>query len=233
MRHRFFDTFGTADDMVDSMETWAVVVAGGSGTRFGRPKQLADLAGRRVIDRSIDAMRSQCAGVVVVGAAEVGTAAELDVSAVAAPGRSRSASVRSGLSALPATASHVLVHDAARPLVPPSVVTAVVDALRAGAKAVVPVVPVTDTLRNVTGGTVDRSTLVAVQTPQGFDLETLRAAHADGSEATDDAAVIERTGIPVVHVDGAPENLKITFPHDLAMAEAIVRSSDRLEQDLS
>lgn len=207
------------------METWAVVVAGGSGTRFGRPKQLAMLSGRRVIDRSVDALRSHCAGVVVVGADIVGSAAELAVSAVAPPGATRSESVRSGLSHLPETATHVLIHDAARPLVPASVVASVVAALRDGAKAVVPVTPVTDTLRRIDGGTVDRSGFVAVQTPQGFELGTLVEAHADGADATDDAAVIERNGTAVLHVDGSPTNLKITFPHDLAVAEALLGSA--------
>lgn len=207
------------------METWAVVVGGGSGARFGRPKQLALLAGRRVIDRSIDAMRPVCQGIVVVGSDEVGTAAELDVSEVTPPGPTRSESVRSGLSAVPDTATHVLVHDAARPMVPAEVVASVVAALAAGAEAVVPVVPVTDTLRRVEGGTVDRSAFVAVQTPQGFNRETLTAAHRDGSEATDDAAVIERSGVPVVHVDGSPINIKITFPQDLVVAEALLRSA--------
>ncbi|MEM9650716.1 MAG: IspD/TarI family cytidylyltransferase [Actinomycetota bacterium] len=207
------------------METWAVVVAGGSGTRFGRPKQLAMLSGRRVIDRSVDAVRPHCTGVVVVGSADIGTAESLGVAAVAPPGATRSESVRSGLAALSDTATHVLIHDAARPLVPGSVVVAVVDALTAGAKAVVPVTPVTDTLRVVSGGTVDRSRFVAVQTPQGFELATLTAAHTDGVDATDDAAVIERTGTKVVHVDGSPTNLKITFPHDLAIAAALLESA--------
>lgn len=211
--------------MVEAMESWAVVVAGGSGTRFGRPKQLEPLAGRRVIDRSIDALRPHCAGIVVVGSDAVGDAATLDVAAVAPPGSTRSASVRSGLSRLPQTATHVLIHDAARPLVPAAVVVAVVDALAAGAKAVVPVIPVTDTLRAVTGGTVDRSQFVAVQTPQGFEREALAAAHATGVEATDDAAVIEQSGAEVVHVDGAATNLKITFPHDLAIAEALLAAA--------
>lgn len=212
------------------METWAVVVAGGSGTRFGRPKQLALLSGRRVIDRSIDALRPHCAGIVVVGSEAVGTAEELAVFAVAPPGETRSESVRSGLSHLPSTATHVLVHDAARPLVPVAVVSSVIGALSKGAMAVVPVTPVTDTLRATSGGTVDRSSLVAVQTPQGFELSTLKAAHVDGSEATDDAAVIERSGVPVVHVDGSPVNLKITFPHDLLVAEALLKASIDREQ---
>ena len=207
------------------MMTWAVVVAGGAGTRFGRPKQLADLRGRRVVDRSIDAMRPHVDGVVVVGDAEVGTADGLGVDDVVAGGQSRSASVRAGLAAVPSDASHVLVHDAARPLVPAEVVQRVLTALVGGAVAVVPVVPVTDTLRSVDGATVDRSRLVAVQTPQGFRLDALLAAHVAGADATDDAAVIEQAGHVVVHVDGDPINQKITVPHDLVVADALMGMS--------
>ncbi len=211
------------------MEIWAVVVAGGSGTRFGRPKQLALLGDRRVIDRSVQAMRQGTSGVVVVGSGEVGTVDSLAVDAVVAGGQSRSASVRAGLAALPPSATHVMIHDAARPLVPAEVVGAVIDAMTAGAPAVVPVIPVTDTLRSVDGGTVDRSRLVAVQTPQGFDLETLRAAHRSQADATDDAGIIEAAGTAVTHVDGSPRNLKITFPDDLIVAEALICS---LEPDV-
>ena len=204
------------------MEVWAVVVAGGSGVRFGRPKQLAVLGDRRVIDHSVDALRGRCAGIIVVGGPELGDPASLGVTAVVPGGETRSASVRAGLAGLPTSASHVLVHDAARPLVPDEVVCAVVDALAGGARAVVPVVPVVDTLRAVAGHTVDRDGLRAVQTPQGFELGALRSAHGSGLDATDDAALVERLGVPVTQVDGSPRNLKITLPHDLAVAEALL-----------
>lgn len=206
------------------MEIWAVVVAGGTGSRFGEPKQLALLDGRRVVDRSIDAMRDHSAGIVVVGH-DLGSSVELRVDAVVEGGASRSASVRAGLAAVPDAATHVLIHDAARPLVSSAVVERVVEALAGGADAVVPVVPVTDTLRSVDGGTVDRDGLVAVQTPQGFERTTLKAAHREGISATDDAAVIERTGTPVIHVEGCQRNMKITFPDDLLMAEALLRAA--------
>ena len=240
------------------MEIWAVVVAGGSGSRFGRPKQLCRLGDRRVIDHAVAAVAPHVAGVVVVGSAQLGTADELGVDARVDGGPSRSASVRSGLAALPDGATHVLIHDAARPLATAGVVARVVDALVGGAAAVVPVVPVTDTLRSVgggmgatgptggmgatgptggmgatgpTGGTVDRSGLVAVQTPQGFERHALMAAHAGGSEATDDAGLLERAGHPVVHVEGSPINLKITFPHDLVVAEALLQWLERDAED--
>ena len=96
-----------------------------------------------------------------------------------------------------------------------------IDAVRAGADAVVPAVPVTDTLREVGGSTVDRSRLVAVQTPQGFRADALRAAHAGDAEGTDDASLVEAQGGMVVVVDGDPCNLKITVPTDLVVAEAL------------
>jgi 2-C-methyl-D-erythritol 4-phosphate cytidylyltransferase len=204
------------------MEIWGVVVAGGAGSRFGGPKQLAILAGRRVVDRSIEALQDWVKGLVVVGAPELGDAQELSVDVVVAGGATRSASVRNGLAAVPSTATHVLVHDAARPLVPGPVVGRVVDALMAGSSAVVPVVPVTDTLRSVDGGTVDRSGLVAVQTPQGFELSSLLAAHDLQIEGTDDASVVEAIGVAVDHVPGSAINLKITFPHDLSVAQVLL-----------
>lgn len=204
------------------MEIWGLVLAGGTGTRFGGPKQLATLSGRRIIDRSIDALRSRVHGLVVVGSSDLGSAESLGVEVVIDGGSTRSASVRNGLAALGGSATHVLIHDAARPLVTDEVVARVVGALEGGSMAVVPVVPVTDTLRSVGGGTVDRSGLVAVQTPQGFDLSALEVAHQLEIEGTDDASVVEAVGVAVDHVHGAPTNLKITFPHDLAVAEVLL-----------
>lgn len=203
-----------------------MVVAGGSGTRFGGPKQLATLGGRRIIDRSIDAVRDLVAGVIVVGPPELGTAKELKVETVVPGGNNRSQSVRNGLAKLPDTATHVLIHDAARPLVTTAIVERVIAALSNGAAAVVPVVPVTDTLRSTSGGTVDRSELVAVQTPQGFELSGLLTAHDLNIDGTDDASVVEAIGVPVDHVPGSVANLKVTFIHDLAIAEALLALSE-------
>ena len=119
------------------------------------------------------------------------------------------------------------VHDAARPFAPARVFAAVIEAVVGGADAAVPGVPVVDTIKVVAAdGTVistpDRSTLVAVQTPQAFRLAALRAAHASGAEGTDDAALVERLGGRVVVVPGDPRNRKITEPADLAWARAEV-----------
>jgi len=138
-------------------------------------------------------------------------------------GATRSASVASGLDAVPADAAVVLVHDAARPLASAGLYRRVIEAVRSGADAVVPAVAVVDTIRSLGGGTVDRDRLRAVQTPQGFRAGTLRAAHRAGGDATDDATLVEAVGGSVELVDGERTNLKITEPSDLDVAEALLR----------
>lgn len=199
---------------------WTVVVAGGSGTRFGGPKQYVELAGRRALDWSVAAARTVSDGVVVVLPPEDADDPVDGADAVAAGGATRSASVRNGLAAVPGDATIVLVHDAARPAASPALFRAVVEAVRAGAAAVVPGVAVTDSLRRRSGGAVDRDELVAVQTPQGFDADVLRAAHARGAEGSDDASVAEACGARVAVVPGEPTNLKLTQPADRAALEA-------------
>ncbi len=146
-------------------------------------------------------------------------------------GHRRQDSVRLGLAALGEMqdSARVLVHDAARPLVPAAVVTRVVGALQAGALAVVPALPVVDSIREASAGSsivVDRARLRAVQTPQGFELRTLRDAHehveVTGMDVTDDAAACEAVGVAVVLVDGDRRSLKITEPIDMVVAEAIL-----------
>ena len=214
----------------------AIVVAAGSGVRLGGevPKALRALAGRPLVSWSVDALAAGGVTEVVVvigdGLQDVFTSALRDAPIpyrLVVGGATRQESVSRGLRALPAGAV-VLVHDAARPLVPAEVVRGVVDAVRAGAAAVIPVVPVSDTIRQVVESgsiVVDRSGLRAVQTPQGFDREALVRSHAaaDGREFTDDGAVCEACGYEVVLVPGSRESLKITEPYDLAVAEAIVR----------
>lgn len=206
-------------------DVWAVVVAAGSGQRFGGAKQFEVLGTERVVDRSVAACRSVCGGVVVVVSPEaLGTpdAVVPGADVVVAGGATRSESVRHGLAVVPESAELVLVHDAARPLVPAAVCARVVRALRDGASAVVPVVPVTDTVRTVEGTVLDRDELRAVQTPQGFRRAALLAAHATESDATDDAGLMELLGEQVAMVDGDPVNMKITSPSDLAVAAALL-----------
>lgn len=144
-------------------------------------------------------------------------------------GSTRADSVQRGLSAVSEQAELVLVHDAARPLVPARVLSNVIDALLAGATAVVPVLPMIDTVKQVdeqarVTATVHRDRLRRVQTPQGFRLEVLRAAYAAAGVAasTDDAGVVELHGVTVLTVPGDEEAFKITTPHDLRIAELLV-----------
>jgi 2-C-methyl-D-erythritol 4-phosphate cytidylyltransferase len=197
---------------------WAVVVAAGSGARFGAPKQYERLGDRRVLDWSLAAARSVADGVVLVVAPERAGDPEAAADVVVAGGGTRSASVRAGLAAVPEGTAVVVVHDAARPGASPGLFAAVVAAVREGADAAVPGVPVVDTIKRVVDGvveTLDRSQLVAVQTPQAFRAAALRAAHAGGGEATDDGALVEAAGGRVVIVPGEPDNVKVTTPADL------------------
>ena len=218
---------------------WAIVVAAGTGARFGGAKQFEQLRGRRVVDWSIAASRAAADGVVVVVPADrVGdpTLAEGPSGplsgkpgpsgplsgkpvVVVAGGASRSGSVRAGLAVVPAEAGIVVVHDAARPFATLALFEAVVAAVRAGAAGAVPGVALSDTVKRVQEGrvvaTLDRAGLVAVQTPQAFAAAALRKAHAAAGEATDDAALVESTGGRVMVVDGDPVNTKITYRQDL------------------
>lgn len=208
---------------VDGNGVWTIVVAAGSGTRFGGPKQLAPFGGERVLDHSLRSAAAVSDGVVLVLPAALIEEAEFTSPqlTVVAGGETRSASVRSGLAAVPATASVVLVHDGARPLATVELFERAIAAVRDGADGAIPVVPVTDTIRHVDDGIVDRSQLVCVQTPQAFDAAKLRSAHAVGGDATDDAGLVEADGGTVVLVTGLDSNLKITNPDDLAVAEAL------------
>jgi len=206
---------------------WTIVVAGGSGLRFGMRKQFADLGGVSVLQRSVDAAGTASAGVVIVVPGDAVDSTEIVAPPgclvqVVAGGASRAESVRAGLAVVPADAGVVLVHDAARPLATPDLFAAVVAAVLDGADAVVPGVPVADTIRRRSGGIVDRDELLAVQTPQGFPGGGLRAAHATGGEATDDATLVERAGGVVVVVPGESANRKITDPVDLVTAAAML-----------
>lgn len=220
------------------MTVGAVVPAAGSGSRLGggEPKALRLLLGEPLLVHAVRRLRDvRGIGPVVVAAppAQVAVVGHLlaayDVTVVAG-GEHRQQSVLAGLAALPAEVDLVLVHDAARALVPVRVVEAVVAALRDGAPAVVPGLPLTDTVKQVDAdervvATPARAALRAVQTPQGFSREVLDRAHrAAGSVATDDATLVELLGLPVRIVPGAPEAFKITVPFDLLVAEAVLRA---------
>ncbi|SHH22686.1 2-C-methyl-D-erythritol 4-phosphate cytidylyltransferase [Jatrophihabitans endophyticus] len=210
----------------------AVLVAAGSGSRLGAdvPKAFVPLAGRTLLEHAVARFVSHpdVDRVVVVAPADrVDDAARLAGVPAVAGGDTRQRSVGAGLAAV-GDARLVLVHDVARAFVPTAVIAAVVAALRAGAVAAIPVLAVHDTIRRVDAAgelveVVDRASLVAVQTPQGFRRDVLAAAHeaGRGRSATDDAALVEALGHTVVAVPGAEEAFKITRPWDLAVAEAV------------
>ncbi|WP_137127563.1 2-C-methyl-D-erythritol 4-phosphate cytidylyltransferase [Roseomonas sp. HF4] len=216
------------------MSIVALLMAAGSGTRFGapEPKQYLPLLGRPVIRHAAEALLS--GGLVdaiqpVVAAGEEARVAALLAGLPARPpvpgGATRAGSVRAGLAALAADPpAVVLVHDAARPVIPPGTIAALLAALD-GAPGAIPAQPVADTLKRGAAGrvqeTVPRDGLFRAQTPQAFRFETLAAAHRGGDGgATDDAALLEAAGLPVALVPGAESNVKITWPEDLARVEA-------------
>jgi 2-C-methyl-D-erythritol 4-phosphate cytidylyltransferase len=206
------------------VSTWGIVVAGGSGTRFGVPKQFEAIGGVRLVDRATETASVACDDVVVVLPAGV-VWDGVPVAAAVTGGATRSASVRAGLAAVPASAAIVVVHDAARPLASKALFEAVIDAVQSGADAAVPALPVPDTVKRVEDGrvveTISRDDLVAVQTPQAFRTDVLRAAHTTAADATDDAALVEAAGGRVVVVPGERANLKVTTPADLVVAAAL------------
>jgi 2-C-methyl-D-erythritol 4-phosphate cytidylyltransferase/2-C-methyl-D-erythritol 2,4-cyclodiphosphate synthase len=217
------------------MRIGALILAAGSGTRFGgsRPKQFVELGGVPLVVHAMRCLAGhpRVGRVLLVGAAESLSALFPDFpkAGLVPGGATRQDSARAGLEALAADPPDaVLIHDAARPLVPARVIDAVCDALAEGAEAVLPGLPVTDTLKRaeaaVVTGTVPREGLWRVQTPQGFRFPAILAAHraAAGQSLTDDGAVAEAAGMTVRLVPGSEENLKVTTPDDLARAEALL-----------
>jgi 2-C-methyl-D-erythritol 4-phosphate cytidylyltransferase len=200
------------------VSTWGIIVAAGTGSRYGGPKQYDVLRGRRVVDWARQVALRACEGVVMVVPPDRIEHREPGAHRVVAGGETRSASVRAGLAAVPDDTDIIVVHDGARPLASLDLFTRVIDAVRAGADAAVPGLPVTDTIRSLDDGSIDRSRLVGVQTPQAFNASMLLRAHEQGAEASDDAALVDAIGGKVVVVDGEHRNIKITTPIDLRFA---------------
>lgn len=210
-----------------------IVVAAGSGTRLGAglPKAFAPVASATVLDHALARVPRDAALVVVAPASHL-LAAEKSAarhpSAVAVVGgHTRQQSVAAGLAALPVDVDVVLVHDAARALAPAEVFERVTDAVRATGGGAIPVLPVTDTVKRVAGSevleTVERTDLVAVQTPQGFPRDELVAAYAAArDDHTDDAALFAAAGYAVTTVAGDARSFKITTPDDLHRAELLL-----------
>lgn len=241
-----------------------IVVAGGSGQRlgYGVPKAQVPLAGEMLLAhalRGVDSSGIASHISVAVPAADSVLRALCTALRLSCPvsivdgGATRSDSVRAALKALPEDLDAVLVHDAARALAPAQVFHRVATALAAGAEAVIPAVPVVDTVKTVEAthgdevllaparvtGTPDRATLRAVQTPQGFDAGLLRRAHAAAAEfdeakaaaITDDAMLAESLGAAVHVVEGSAMSLKITTPLDLLLAEAVLSNGTSMQED--
>jgi len=231
--------------MVRAMRVAALVLAAGRGERIraAEPKAFLAVAGRSLVVHAIEALAACDAVDAVVpvlpadaldrvAPALLGETARRKLRPAVAGGAERQDSMRAGLASLPASVELVAVHDAARPLVQPADVARVIAAAdRCGAALLA--VPVRDTLKRVEAGrivaTVPRESLWAAQTPQVFRAELLRAAlekaEADGFRGTDDAQLVERLGAPVAIVEGDPGNAKITWPADLAWAEAVLGSA--------
>jgi 2-C-methyl-D-erythritol 4-phosphate cytidylyltransferase len=226
-----------------SASAWVVVCAAGAGKRLAgtRPKAFAALAGRPLLAESLQRL-DDCdliAGLVVAAPpgweeATILLAEELGcdkVSAVVRGGRERGESVSLALTEIPAEVEHVLVHDAARPLVSAEVVERVLAPLEQGWDAVVPALPVSDTIKRVEKEriveTLERSSLVAVQTPQAFRAQALRAAYAaEHNEATDCSTLVEGQGGRVRWVEGERRLHKVTTTEDLALVESWLAKED-------
>jgi 2-C-methyl-D-erythritol 4-phosphate cytidylyltransferase len=221
------------------MSTVAVVPAAGSGERLaaGAPKAFVNLTGRPMLEHALSGLRDS--GVVdhIVVAVPPNRTDQAKLvfggdAIIVAGGADRTESVRLALAAV-GDAEFVLVHDAARALTPPSLIVRVVRALESGHPAVVPALPVSDTIKAVDAngvviGTPERSGLRAVQTPQGFRTDVLRRAYerAAAGGFTDDSSVVESIGIPVQVVEGDPLAFKITTPNDLILAEALLARTE-------
>jgi 2-C-methyl-D-erythritol 4-phosphate cytidylyltransferase len=225
------------------VSTAAIIPAAGLGLRLGgeAPKAFREVGGDSLLVHAVRGLFAAtaadlcCLVVAVPPGTEAAVHVELEpyvgsaVLRCVAGGEERTDSVRLALSLIPVSGVDcILVHDAARPFVPAAVVERVVGAVRAGAPAVVPVIPVSDTIKRVDASgrvldTPDRSHLVAVQTPQGFEPGLLRRAHAGDAEGvTDDAMLCERLGFTVQTVPGSDDAFKITRPRDLLLAESVL-----------
>jgi 2-C-methyl-D-erythritol 4-phosphate cytidylyltransferase len=215
-----------------------LVPAAGSGVRLGPggPKALRELAGEPLLVHAVRRVRAAASVAQIVVAAPADSVVAVRALLAGTPvlvvagGASRQQSVAAALAAADPALGIVLVHDAARALAPPELIERVAAAVRAGSPAVIPVLPMVDTIKQVddsglVAGTVDRAVLRAVQTPQGFRRDVLVAAHAAAvDEHTDDAGLAEKLGVPVQTVPGDEAALKITRPLDLILAEHLLHA---------
>ena len=220
------------------MSVWAVIVAAGRGDRLGldRPKAFANLRDRPLLAESLERLEESdwVDSIVVAAPADweeptILLAEELGCGKVVEAvtgGESRAASVRAALAKVADDAAVILVHDAARPVIPEDVIERVITALNEGWDGAVPVLPVPDTVKRLEGdqvaGTVDRAGLALAQTPQAFVADALRAAIESGGDETDCSALVEARGGRVKAVPGDPRLLKVTEPADLEAVERLL-----------
>ncbi|MSW98058.1 MAG: 2-C-methyl-D-erythritol 4-phosphate cytidylyltransferase [Actinobacteria bacterium] len=230
----------------DSPRVAVIVVAAGSGVRLGQsiPKAFVELAGMTLLERAVGALGHLSQGVQVIVVVPADFEAQADdvakralsesdcIHLITVGGATRHESVQAGLSLLAPSVDTVLVHDAARSLTPGDVFERVIAGVATSGHGVIPTVPIADTIKTVSHsqvtGTVDRSTLVAVQTPQGFPRRDLEHAyaHAGGADFTDDAGVFSNAGLTVETCPGDANSFKITTPSDLTRANTLLLGVD-------
>jgi 2-C-methyl-D-erythritol 4-phosphate cytidylyltransferase len=212
------------------MSVWGVVLAGGGGTRFGGLKQFAVLDGKTLLERVVDIAAERCDGVIVVlpsGHEWSGKGTR------ATGGATRAESVRSGLRALPEDAEIVCITDAAHPLATPVLYERVIAAVRAGADAALPGLPLTDAIKKlegesspeilgVAGATTPAGGSVSAQMPMAFSVPVLLRAHSEIEDAVEDSGMVAAVGGRVVVVPGEPTNVHVTTPAELIVAQALV-----------
>ena len=214
-----------------------IIVAGGSGKRMGRPKQMLPINGKPVLERSIEAFLKipQVGQIVVVTGEDIFKKISKHYKNLthALAGETRLQSVINGVNALNPKFELVAVHDGARPLVSPKDIKAGL-ASAAKNKAAVLAVPVKDTIKKVSGGkiteTLDRSVLYAAQTPQCYRAEILKKAlkkYGDLKDATDESQLVEKLGVKVAVVVSDYKNIKITTPEDIIIAEALCKKEQK------
>ncbi len=209
-----------------SIRSAAIVVSAGKGVRFGGLKQLEPIGDRRVIDITL-AIARKCVDYVICVKVPGTDFGELKADVVVDGGETRSDSVRAGLAVVPHDVKWILVHDAARPLASMGLFERILGRLEDGAPAVIPVIGITDTVKEVVGNkvvaTLDRSTLFRVQTPQGFQKPILQLAYDGPVDATDDSQAVEQIGVIVEAILGDENNFKITTSSDLERVRELMR----------
>jgi 2-C-methyl-D-erythritol 4-phosphate cytidylyltransferase/2-C-methyl-D-erythritol 2,4-cyclodiphosphate synthase len=220
-----------------SSKSAAIIAGAGMGHRLGAnlPKALLSIEGITLVERAFAALSRVVDEIVITAPAgyEESFRAFVGESAIVVTGGlARSDSVRIALNAISPSVTHILVHDAARALASSQLAQRVLDQLRAGESAVIPALPLVDTVKEVdsqgyVSQTPERSRLRAIQTPQGFERSVLLRAHEAGEDATDDAALVEALGVRVKVIEGEERALKITHPEDIGRALSLLHPTQR------